>query len=149
MGKVMFYHLTRSGAEETARSLIARAMGQGWRVMLRSPDAAHLQRLDERFWLHPDDEFLPHGLQGGAQDADQPLLLGAGAITNAARALLLLDCAEASEAELAQLERVWILFDAGDPSQLGHARAAWKRLAGLGVAAEYWSEEGGRWEKKA
>jgi len=29
------------------------------------------------------------------------------------------------------------------------ARAQWRSLTGAGIAAEYWSEESGRWQKKA
>ena len=32
---------------------------------------------------------------------------------------------------------------------MAHARGQWKALTGAGCAAEYWSEESGRWEKKA
>lgn len=149
MGIVMFYHLTRSGAEQTLRLLLDRALGQGWRIMIRSPDPATLERLDARLWMHPEDGFLPHGLEGQATDADQPVLLGQGPVVNGAKGLMLLDGAEADPTEAAAMERVWILFDGADPGQLGKARAYWKRITDAGMAAQYWSEESGRWEKKA
>lgn len=149
MGIVMFYHLTRSDAEQTLRLLLDRALGQGWRVMLRSPDPAALDRLDARLWLHPDDGFVPHGREGGPHDADQPVLLGQGPAVNGARGLMLLDGAEASLEEARGMERVWVIFDGDDPAQLARARAFWKQATGAGLAAQYWSEDGGRWEKKA
>jgi DNA polymerase-3 subunit chi len=145
----LFYHITRSSVAETARSLMERALQQGWRVMVRGTDPQALDRLDQWLWLNPEDGFLPHGLAGGAQDADQPVLLGAGAITNGARALMLIDGATADATEAAALERVWVLFDGNDEGAVADARTHWKAVAAAGQAAQYWSEDGGRWEKKA
>ena len=149
MGIAMFYHLTRSTPEATLATILPRAMAAGWRVMLRGTDIAALRRLDAQLWLGPADGFLPHGLDGGPQDADQPILLGQGAISNAAQGLVLLDSAETDPREAMALERVWVLFDGGDTAALAQARALWKRLTGAGMAAQYWSEDSGRWEKKA
>lgn len=149
MGVVMFYQLKSSGAEQTLRPLMERALGQGWRVMIRTPDAAQRARLDERLWLYPEDGFLPHGLEGGPNDGEQPVLIAAGAIANNAKGLILLDGADASLDEANGLERVWILFDGNDPGQLDKARKDWKRITEAGLTAQYWSEESGRWEKKA
>lgn len=145
----MFYHLTASPVEETAGLLLGRAMGQGWHVMMRGTDRARLEWLDERLWLRPVDGFLPHGLEGGPQDAEQPVLLGLGAIVNQAQGLMLVDGAVVDAAEAAGLERVWILFDGNDAAAVDAARGQWKELTGAGLAAQYWSEESGRWEKKA
>lgn len=146
---ILFYHLTRSTAEETAATLLSRAAERGMRVMVRGRDTASLDRLDARLWLQPEESFLPHGLQGGPRDAAQPVLIGQGEVTNGAAALMLIDGAEVSEDEARTLDRVWILFDGADPQALTLARAQWTRLTALGLPAQYWSEEGGRWEKKA
>jgi len=145
----MFYHLTRSSAEETARLLIDKARGQRWNVMIRGTDPEALDRLDARLWLEPADRFLPHGREGGPQDARQPVLLGRGPIVNDAKGLILIDSADVTEAEARALERVFVLFDAARPDRLGFARSQWKRLTEAGLPAQYWSEESGRWEKKA
>ena len=144
----MFYHLTRSTPQETMATILPRALSAGWKVMLRGTDAEALKALDAALWLHPDDSFLPHGLAGGAQDADQPILLGQGAIANAAQGLMLVDGAETTPTEAEALERVWVLFDGADEAALAGARRLWSSLTGAGLAAQYWSEESGRWEKK-
>lgn len=149
MGVVMFYHLTRSAPEETLSSLLPRALAQGWRVMVRGTDRAALERLDTRLWVDEGQPFLPHGLEGGRHDADQPVLLGQGPIANAAQGLFLIDGAETTADEARGLERVWLLFDGADGAQLSAARAKWKALTEAGLPAQYWSEESGRWEKKA
>lgn len=149
MGVVMFYHLTRSSPEETLMMLMARALGQGWRVMVRGTDNAVLERLDARLWQGEPTSFQPHGMQGGPMDAEQPVLIGTGEIVNGAKGLFLLDGAEVTVTEASGLERVWLLFDGADGAQLAAARGKWKALTDAGLPAQYWSEEGGRWEKKA
>ena len=149
MGTVLFYHLTRSAVAETAGLLLPRALAQGWRVMLRGTDRARLEALDARLWQGRDEDFLPHGLDGGPHDAVQPILLGTGAAVNGPQALMLCDGAVCSDAEARAMERVWVLFDGTDPAAVEAARAQWRQVTGWGVAAQYWSEESGRWEKKA
>ncbi len=149
MGTALFYHLTRSGVEATLITLLPRAMAAGWRVMIRGRDAAELVRLDMQLWLTPEDGFLPHGLQGGPQDVDQPVLLGQGPVVNGAQALALIDGAEVTVEEAQGLERVWAIFDGGNPDAVARARTMWTQLTTAGISAQYWSEESGRWEKKA
>ncbi len=149
MGIAMFYHLTRSSAEDTVTSLLGRAVGMGWRVMIRGRDSARLDRLDTQLWVKPENSFLPHGRSGGSDDAAQPVLLGDGPITNSATAMMLLDGADVAFAEAQTLTRVWLIFDGNDPSALAAARGQWKSLTDEGIAAQYWSEETGKWQMKA
>jgi DNA polymerase-3 subunit chi len=145
----VFYHMIRAGLDETVLATVSRAREAGWRVMIRAPEPAVLTHLDAKLWLGPEDGFLAHGLQGGDHDADQPILLGQGAITNGARGLMLLAGAEAVEAEVAGLERVWVFFDGADPDAVAVARARWTTLTGWGLGAQYWSDEGGGWVQKS
>ncbi|HOZ34246.1 MAG TPA: DNA polymerase III subunit chi [Tabrizicola sp.] len=150
MGTVMFYQLLRSAPQDTLAVNAPRALGQGWRVMVRGTDPAALDRLDAALWLvGGDDSFLPHGREGGPHDPEQPVLLGLGGPVNGAKVLALVDGAAASDAEITAMERVWVLFDGNDPDRLHAARGQWKAVTGAGHAAQYWSEESGRWEKKA
>jgi DNA polymerase-3 subunit chi len=150
MGTVMFFHLMQSAPADTLAINAPRALAQGWRVMVRGTDPAALDQLDAALWLKGGDEsFLPHGLEGGPQDADQPVLLGQAGPVNGAKVLALVDGAEATDAEIAAMERVWVLFDGNDTARLQAARVQWKTTTTAGHAAQYWSEETGRWEKKA
>ena len=144
MGAVKFYHVTQGTLEAAALALITRALDQGWRVMLRSPDRPRLERLDEALWLDPEDSFLPHGLEGGPQDADQPLLLGQGAAANGAQAVLLFPGMAVDPAEARGLERLWVMFGE-DEAQKAAARTEWRGVVAAGLVAEYWSDAGGRW----
>ena len=144
----VFYHLTRSGLDDLVATLLNRAYGQGWRVMVRCLDKGLLEHLDAKLWLGPEDGFLPHGMQGGSHDAQQPVLLGSGAIANEAKGLLLLGGAAAGPAEVVGLERVWLVFDGADEAAVAAARRQWTLLTGWGLAAQYWADETGAWVKK-
>ena len=149
MALILFYHVTQSRVEDTGLALLTRAQGAGWRVMLRGTDLARLDQLDARLWVDPEDGFLPHGLQGGENDADQPLLIGLGPITNGARALMLMDGAQPLPGEAAGLDRVWVLFDGNDETAVAQARTLWRQVTAEGLHAQYWSEETGRWAMKS
>ncbi|WP_299150134.1 DNA polymerase III subunit chi [uncultured Tateyamaria sp.] len=149
MGAAYFYHLTRRPMEETLAMLLSKARGAGWRVAVRGGDAGRLAWLDERLWLGPEDGFLAHGMAGSPHDGDQPVLLTTGEASNGATCVMSVDGAEVSAEEVAALERVCVLFDGNDAEALDVARRQWKALKDAGVSAQYWSEESGRWEKKA
>ncbi|SIQ41259.1 DNA polymerase III, chi subunit [Paracoccus thiocyanatus] len=148
MGSALFYHLTRSGPAQLLPMLVGKSLQAGWRVELRGRDRARQAALDESLWL--GEGFLPHGLAGGPHDARQPVLLTVEgqAAANAARCLIALDGAEVAGAECQALERACIVFDGNDPQALERARAQWRALKEAQVAAEYWSEAGGRWERR-
>ena len=150
MGNVLFYHLTRQPLEVTLPMLLEKSLERGWRVAVRGGDQQRLQRLDQQLWLGPEDGFLPHGLEGGPHDAEQPILLTFGTeIANGAACLMAVDGAEVAAEEVSRLDRVCILFDGHDSEAVQAARGQWKTLTGAGCKAQYWSEEAGRWEKKA
>jgi DNA polymerase-3 subunit chi len=145
----LFYHLIRGGLTDTVAMILTRAVGQGWRVMIRCPDAALAGQIDAALW-HPDDSFLPHGLaSGSAADALQPVLIGPGRMTNAAQGLMLVAGADiAATDDLTPLARIWILFDGADDAAVAQARRQWTDLTARGLAAQYWSDESGAWIKK-
>jgi DNA polymerase-3 subunit chi len=150
MGAVYFYHLTRSTPDAVLPALIDRALDQGWRVCLRGRDPAAMEWLDAKLWLGPEEGFLPHGLAGGPHDADQPVLLTCDrVIANAAACLIAVGGAEVAPDEAAALARTCILFDGADAAAVEAARGQWRGLTAAGLAAQYWSEEDGRWQKKA
>ena len=151
MGKALFYHLTQAAVDVTLTTLVSKAMEQGWNVQIRGREVERLEWLDQKLWLSGgEDGFLPHGVSGGPQDADQPVLLTTGSENaNGAVYLVSIDGAEISAKEVQSSERGVILFDGHDEEAVAHARVQWKSLTDAGCAAEYWSEETGRWQKKA
>jgi len=149
MGAAYFYHLTRSPLDRALPMLIERAMAKGWRVAVRTREAARAEWLDQRLWQDHEVGFLPHGLVGGPHDGLQPVLLTTGAVPRGVSCLMTVDGADASVEECAAAERVCIVFDGNDPSAVETARGQWKGLTQAGVPARYWSEESGSWAMKS
>lgn len=150
MGELYFYQLMRSPLETALPQLLHRALGNGWRVIVRGRTRDLLQRLDEQLWIGDETGFLPHGLAGNRHDPDQPVLLTDQLDLGAGR-----DCMMALEGtnveidEVQALKRVCILFDGNDGDALTGARVQWKELTKAGLGAQFWSDENGRWEKKS
>lgn len=150
MGAAYFYHLTRQPVEVTLPILLGKALGAGWRVLVLGPSDERMDWLDAKLWLGPDEGFMPHGRAGRPHEADQPVLLSTSTDRpNGAVCLMSVDGANVSPEDVSVLERVCILFDGHDPAAVDHARGQWKTLTDAGCSAQYWSEESGRWEKKA
>ena len=146
MGAVYFYQLSRSTLEDALARLLGRALAQSWSVAVRGTDRERLEDLDALLWTMPPEGFLPHGMSGADRAAEQPVLLTLDKAENAPDCIMAVHGAEVRADEAMELERCCVLFDeAGTPD----ARGLWKRLTGDGIPAQYWSEESGKWEKKA
>lgn len=147
MGDVYFYHLTEQPLEATLPMLLQKSLAAGWRVAIRSGDDALIERLDAALWL--GEGFLPHGTAGGPHDADQPILITKDTASNGAHCLMAVGQANVEASEAKSADRTCILFDGADGQAVDHARGQWRQLTEAGLAAQYWSDEGGRWQKKA
>jgi DNA polymerase-3 subunit chi len=150
MGAAYFYHLTTQPLERVLPMLLGKARGAGWRVELRGRDGDRMAALDAALWAGPEEAFLPHGLAGGAHDADQPILLttGGGA-ANGPACIMSVDGADVAAAEVQAMERVCVIFDGHDPEAVQVARDQWKALTQAGCAAQYWAQDSGQWTMKA
>ncbi len=150
MGAAYFYHLTRTPLEVTLPTLLEKSLDAGWRVAIRGSNKDRLSWLDDKLWHYGDGTFLPHGCSGGAFDQYQPILLTEVAeAANDPQCVMIIDEADLSATELSTLERGCILFDGNDEAAVERARGQWRRLTEAGVPAQYWSQESGRWQKKA
>ncbi len=152
MATAKFYHLTRDPLESLLPILIGKALEIGMPVALRGTERVRMEGLDRQLWL--GEGFLPHGLAGGPQDADQPCLLvwhegAASTLPNRPRCLIAVDGAAVGADEARGLERLCVVFDGTDEVALQRARSQWRDLTAAGVEAEYWSRESGRWDCKA
>jgi DNA polymerase-3 subunit chi len=144
--EVDFYQLAGTPAEQVIASLAEKVLDAGGRLLIVAEDEAFLGKLDRLLWDQGSNNFLPHGLAGGAEDARQPILLSPNPdAPNQARNMLIAD-GTWREAALTY-DRSFYLFDSNN---LDGARLAWKLLAGReGVERRYWKQEGGKWIKKA
>lgn len=150
MGAAYFYHLTTATVEQTLPMLLEKSRQAGWVIEVRGTDRDRMARLDQALWSGPPDSFMPHGLVGGDHDADQPILLTTGeTAANGPTCVMSVDGADVAPGEVQQAERVCVLFDGHDGEAVARARVQWKTLTDAGCSAQYWSQETGRWEKKA
>ena len=148
MGAAYFYHLTRQPLEVALPALLEKASGAGWRIEVRGTSLERMQWLNDKLWLGPDDGFLAHGLAGSDKDLHQPILLTTNA-ESGFDCIMSIDGAQIDAQEVSNSQRVCILFDGLDETAMQQARRQWKILTEAGCAAQYWSEESGRWQKKA
>ncbi|MEO1549569.1 MAG: DNA polymerase III subunit chi [Pseudomonadota bacterium] len=150
MAEVLFYHLTDSPLDTVLPEMLERSLARGWRVVVRGPVAAELNRLDAHLWTYRDDSFLPHGRAGGDHDAAQPVLLTDRAeVPNGAKVLMLVDGARVDPGEVGGFDRVCLIFNGHEEPALIAAREDWKAVTGAGLTGVYWAQDGGRWIEKA
>ena len=144
--RVDFYQLGAAQSEGVIASIAGKLVDDGQRLLIVAADEGLLARLDRQLWDQGAASFLPHGLAGGEDDTVQPILLSTGTdAPNLARNMLIAD-GEWREAALAY-DRAFYLFDA---STRDAAALVWKLLAGReGVERNYWTQEEGKWVKKA
>ena len=146
-----FYQLAQRRAEAVLPPLVAKALGVGHRLLVRSSDPGLLARIDAALWTHAADSFIPHGIDlalGPERAALQPVLLTCDAPLSTNAADCLAQVGDDLPDELAGLKRAMFLFDADN---LDIARARWRRLAKAdGIRPVYWREtDAGRFEKAA
>ena len=150
MTEILFYQLQRQPLEAVLPTLIVRSRAKGWRVAIQGMTEERLSSLDDILWTFSEESFLPHGLEGRDNPADQPILLTLSAENrNGAEIRFLIEGApEPEDAE--RYQRLVVLFDGRHEESLANARVQWKRLKDSGHAVTYWQQEtDGRWERKA
>ena len=145
MAEVAFYHLTRTGLEDTLPRLLGRTLEAGERAVVRCGSAERLAALDATLWLCAEPDWLPHG----TTDADlQPIwLTTADDAPNGGRFLFLVDGAGSEKLEA--FARVFDIFDGNDEEQVAQARERWKAAKAAGHGWSYWQQTAKGWEKKA
>lgn len=147
MADVLFYHLEVRPLESVLPALLEKVLERGWRAVIEVGSPERAQALDTALWTYRDDSFLPHGLAGGDNDAEQPVLLTTGpGNPNGATVRFFTDRAVPQSTE--GYERIVYLFSGHDPEAVSEARVAWKALQ-QGNTVTYWQQEpSGRWVKK-
>ena len=146
-----FYQLAQRRAEAVLPQLVNKALGAGHRLLIRTADAALLDRIDAALWSFAADSFVPHGIDtalGPERAAAQAVLLSVAGDWQTNSADCLAQIGGDLPDDLTGLSRVLFLFDA---DSLQVARARWRVVAkDADRCPVYWREgEGGRFEKAA
>ena len=149
MSEVYFYHLTRQRVDQALRPLLGKCLANGWRVLIRGREEAEIRQLDDALWQGPAEEFLPHGLAGAAQEADQPVLMALEGHKAQHDCLICVGGSAVTADEVLASKRVCILFQDDNGLHMQTARSQWRSLTEAGIAAKYWSQAKGNWELQA
>lgn len=149
MPEVLFYHLENRALEAVLPGLLERCVERGWRVAVQGGSDERLEALDAHLWTYRDDGFLPHGMKGDRDAAEQPVLLTSDdERPNGARVRFLID-GVALPADAADYDRLVLLFDGADADALAAARTQWQAAKASGYDVTYWQQNAqGRWERK-
>jgi len=149
MVEALFYHLTESRLEDALPPLLEKSLERGWRVSVHLGSEERCAALDAHLWTFREDSFLPHGSEHTARPERQPVLLTLSPQpANDATVRFVVDGADVPA--LDGVERLVMMFDGHDQSQLNAARAQWKTLKAGGHTLTYWQQtQDRRWEKKA
>lgn len=145
--QVDFYHLTTTPLDRALPQIAEKVLASGARLLIVAESEVQRVALDKLLWSYAPESFLPHGLAGGGNDAEQPVLLTDSVEpVNGARHVALVDGVWRDAA--LGFERAFHFFDA---DRIVEARAAWKALGERGdVTRNYWKQsDSGRWEKAA
>ncbi len=147
MTEIGFYHLTRSTAEQALPKLLGRTLASGQRAVVLCGNDARLRGLDDALWASSDPDWLPHGSAATGEADLQPIWLTLTAeAPNGGRFLFRLDGVEADPADF---DRVFDLFDGNDQEALAAARLRWSSAKAAGHQLTYWQQVERGWQKKA
>lgn len=149
MAEILFYHLTESVLDEALPGLVDRSLERGWRVAIQMTSEERRDELDRLLWTWTNTSFLAHGTDSQPYAEHQPALLTlSNDNLNGATVRFLVEGAAVTNAET--YERLVVMFDGHDATQLSTAREQWKTLKGGGHQLTYWQQNADRrWEKKA
>jgi DNA polymerase III subunit chi len=150
MTEVLFYHLIGQTPEQVLPTLLQKSLDRGWRVVVQASSEERVEALDAHLWTWRDDSFLPHGTWRETEAAQQPILLTAADHNpNGATVRFLVDGAVMPD-NVADYERVVLLFNGEDPDALDAARARWTAAKSAGFEVTYWqADEKGGWRRHA
>jgi len=146
---IRFYHLTATPLERALPQLLEKALGAGFRAVVKVVDDAALDTLNTQLWTYHPNSFLPHGSEKDGHAAEQPVYLTTAEDNpNGAKLLAVTDGSTPTQPE--SYERVLDLFDASDENAVKAARTRWKAYKDAGHTLQYWQQtESGGWTQKA
>jgi DNA polymerase III subunit chi len=149
MTEILFYHLKGQSLEQVLPSLLQKSLERGWSVVVQASSDERVDALDAHLWTWRDDAFLPHGTCRDPEAAEQPIVLTANAENpNGAAVRFLVDGANLT-ADVANYQRIVLLFDGDDPEALEMARMRWNEAKTSGAEVTYWKvDENGRWQRQ-
>ena len=149
MTEVRFYHMERSGLEQTLPMLVTKALQNNHKIIIKSAEQNEIERLNEHLWTFDPNSFIPHGSAKDGHAANQPVWLTAEDENPSGADVLILTHGAAHE-DLKDFSLVCEMLNGNDPESVTAARARWKTYKDQGFETTYWQQSpAGKWEKKA
>lgn len=144
---VRFYQLASMPMETALVGIVGKAWERGMAVNLLARDAPQAQRLDDLFWIHSPNQFLPHGLWSGPDPELQPVLISLEPDERNGATLLVLAAPHLLQDPL-RFDMIIDFLQGQDPEGLAAGRHRYRHYRRLGCQMEYWTQapQGG-WKK--
>ncbi len=148
--RVDFYHLQKSGLDETLVMLLPKILQTGDNAVLRLANNANVKKINDYLWSYNEESWLPHGSEDESNASMQPIFITSeDKNPNEARILLICDGVEPEIEFMKSFDRVLNLFDGNNDMSLEKARAFWKKLKSETEEISYWQQDSlGKWLKK-
>ncbi len=145
MPEAYFYHLEGVTAEDVLPDLLQRGFTRGLKMVVEAPDPTRLLAFSQKLWSHEDVAFLPHGLDGEPFPERQMIWLSVNS-ENPNEASFRFCFGGATPDVSGGYERVSLLFNGGEESEVVMARQLWREFKTAGSGVKYWKkDEHGRW----
>lgn len=128
-------------------TLLEKILAGGHQALVRCPDAAWAEQLNEALWQHTPSSFLPHGGPKDATPEQQPVYITAGQ-ENPAGARMLLRLNGAPSEDIDAFDRVFDLF-MGTDSERQAGRTRYKHFREKEYPLKIFTYTNGRWEPLA
>jgi len=130
--------------------LVERSLARDWRVVLQFVEQDTLEVLDAKLWTFSDTSFIAHGHDCDEFAAEQPVFLTLDGQENPNEAQIRFCLEGAEPMNFQSYQRLVVMFDGNDETQLEKARRQWRELKQLSDQVTYWRQTAARgWEKKA
>ena len=94
--------------------LVRKAHASGATMVLRVPDRAQLQQLDQALWSFSEQDFLPHVMAGDPLAAQTPIILTADDSADLPHHQILINLGADTPAHFARFERLLEIISADD-----------------------------------
>ena len=148
MTEIRFYHLLTRPLESALPEILAKALDQGRRIVVRAPDEKAAERLNESLWTFKPESFLPHGSRKDGFAAEQPIWL-THTNDNPNEADVLILTGGTQEDDISSYALCCEMLENPDEAAIEAARARWKNFRKAGHDVTYWQQTEKGWEKKA
>ena len=150
---ISFYQVMEgvpAAVDRTVPQLLEKALGAGYKVVVRCPSEDRMKRLSDTLWNYENTAFLAHGMKGEPLPEKQQIYLTTESENpTGAEVMMVVSGADVDDEDTAKYKRLLDIFEASD-TQKKEARKRWKNYSEEAHnTLAYYAHEEGKWQKKA